>query len=112
MSRVDESVSTEDQRPDADAADRLTRYTGAADPLPEARPAPVPAVLALRRSARSGSMAVSGIALLGFVLAHMIGNLKVYLGQTAAQRLRRVAAHPRRARAARAPSCSGPSGSG
>ena len=27
-------------------------------------------------------MAVSGIALLGFVLAHMIGNLKVFLGKT------------------------------
>ena len=28
-------------------------------------------------------MAVSGIILLGYVLAHMVGNLKVFLGQGA-----------------------------
>ena len=40
-------------------------------------------------------MAITGIMLLGFVLAHMIGNWKVFLGKEHLNVLRRVAAHPR-----------------
>jgi len=80
MSKVGEELSTEDQREDADAAERLTRSTGA--PIPP-RPRPVPFPIQFWRSAigKKWAMAVSGIALLGFVLAHMIGNLKVFLGK-------------------------------
>ena len=80
MSKVGEELSTEDQREDADAAERLTRSTGA--PIPP-RPRPVPFPIQFWRSAigKKWAMAVSGIALLGYVLAHMIGNLKVFLGK-------------------------------
>lgn len=82
MSKLDEAVSTEDQREDADAADRLLRSTGAPVPTPRRR-APFP--LQFWRSAigKKWAMAVSGIILLGYVLAHMVGNLKVFLGQHA-----------------------------
>ena len=72
-------------------------------------PAPVhpgdrPAIRCVRfwRSAigKKWVMAVTGIMLLGFVLAHMIGNLKIYLGAEPHRPLRRVAPHPRRAGAA------------
>ena len=47
-----------------------------------ARPKPWPWPLNLYQSAvgQKWLMAVTGIALLGYVLAHMLGNLKVYLG--------------------------------
>ena len=35
-------------------------------------------------------MALTGIAMMGFVLAHMVGNLKMYLGTRRDQPLRRV----------------------
>ena len=78
MTRVEER-STEDQREDADAAERLGRSTGA--PVPAKREPPV--LLSFWRSAigKKWLMALSGIALLGFVLVHMIGNLKVFLGE-------------------------------
>jgi succinate dehydrogenase / fumarate reductase, cytochrome b subunit len=89
MTKVDETepgqpgrrgeVSTEDQQEGADAAELLTRYTGPPVPEPESR-----ALSPVRfwRSAvgKKWLMAVSGIVLLGYVLAHMVGNLKVYLG--------------------------------
>jgi succinate dehydrogenase / fumarate reductase cytochrome b subunit len=77
MAKVE--VSTADQKPDADDADRLTRYTGA--PVPRAPRGGHP-LLRFWRSAvgKKWVMALSGLALLGFVLAHMVGNLKVYLG--------------------------------
>jgi len=76
-----EVASTPSERSGADAADRLKRYTG--PPVPPKRP-PNP-VLRFWRSGvgKKWVMAVSGIALLGFVFAHMVGNLKVYLGKTA-----------------------------
>jgi succinate dehydrogenase / fumarate reductase cytochrome b subunit len=51
---------------------------------PAARRSPV--IVQLYRSAvgKKYAMAVSGIALMGFVVGHMIGNLKMYLGRTAA----------------------------
>ena len=81
MSRVDESVSTEDQRPGADAADRLSRYTGAPIAPPRRPNAPFPVQFWRSGIGKKWAMAVTGIALLGYVLAHMIGNLKVFLGK-------------------------------
>jgi succinate dehydrogenase / fumarate reductase cytochrome b subunit len=72
-------VSTADQKADADDAESLARYTGAPIPRPRHRGHPL---LNFWRSAvgKKWVMALSGIALLGFVFAHMVGNLKVYLG--------------------------------
>lgn len=53
-------------------------------PTPPARPRrPAPFVVTFYRSAvaKKWLMAVTGIVLLGFVLVHMIGNLKVFLGE-------------------------------
>jgi succinate dehydrogenase / fumarate reductase, cytochrome b subunit len=79
MTRLDGVPSTEDQNEDADAADRLLRSTGA--PVPTRRQ--VPFVVQFWRSAigKKWAMAVSGIVLLTYILAHMIGNLKVFLGK-------------------------------
>lgn len=78
MTRVDEA-STEDQREDADAAGRLAGNTGPPVP-PDARSSFF--LLRFWRSAigKKWVMAVSGIILLGYVLTHMVGNLKTYLG--------------------------------
>jgi succinate dehydrogenase / fumarate reductase, cytochrome b subunit len=72
-------VSTADQSPGADDAERLARYTGAPIPRPRRQGHPL---LQFWRSAvgKKWVMALSGIALLGYVLAHMVGNLKLYLG--------------------------------
>ena len=78
MTKVDGEISTEDQGEDADAAERLARDTGApVAPSPEA-----PFLITFYRSAvcKKWLMAVSGIALFGFVVAHMVGNLKIFLG--------------------------------
>jgi succinate dehydrogenase / fumarate reductase, cytochrome b subunit len=79
MAKVE--VSTADQKPDADDADLLTRYTGAPIPRPPRHGHPL---MNFWRSAvgKKWVMALSGIALLGFVLGHMVGNLKIYLGPT------------------------------
>jgi succinate dehydrogenase / fumarate reductase, cytochrome b subunit len=72
-------VSTADQTPGADDAELLARYNGAPIPLPRRTGHPL---LRFWHSAvgKKWVMALSGIALLGYVLAHMIGNLKLYLG--------------------------------
>lgn len=77
MAKVE--VSTADQGPGADDADRLHRATGA--PIPRVRRQGHP-LMNFWHSAvgKKWVMALSGIALLGYVLAHMIGNLKLYLG--------------------------------
>ncbi len=79
MAKVE--VSTADQRPGADDADRLTRSTGAPIPRPRRTGHPL---LNFWHSAvgKKWIMALSGIMLLGFVLVHMVGNLKIYLGPT------------------------------
>jgi succinate dehydrogenase / fumarate reductase cytochrome b subunit len=78
---VEEEVSTADERPDADAAAALVRYTGA--PVPLARPKGHFLVRFWKSAVgKKWLMAVSGIILLGYVLAHMVGTLKVFLGET------------------------------
>lgn len=75
-------LSTEEQRPGADAASRLTREVG--PPIPSA-PRQAPILVRFYRSAlgKKAVMAVTGIMLLGFVAMHMVGNLKIYLGMEA-----------------------------
>ncbi|HZJ26100.1 MAG TPA: succinate dehydrogenase cytochrome b subunit [Acidimicrobiia bacterium] len=72
-------MSTEEQQPGAAAASRLTRDVGPPIPRP---PRPTPFLVGFYRSAlgKKAVMAVTGIALLGYVLVHMLGNLKLYLG--------------------------------
>jgi len=78
MTKVGEP-STAAQSEGADAAERLARYTGPPVPRP---PRPAHFLVRFWRSAvgKKWLMAVSGIVLLGYVLAHMVGNLKVFLG--------------------------------
>lgn len=77
MAKVE--VSTADQSAGADDADRLNRATGAPIPRPRRQGHPL---LRFWQSAvgKKWVMAVSGIVLLLFVLGHMVGNLKVFLG--------------------------------
>jgi succinate dehydrogenase / fumarate reductase cytochrome b subunit len=77
MAKVE--VSTADQSAGADDAERLYRATGA--PIPR-EPRTGHPLLQFWRSAvgKKWVMALSGIVLLGFVLGHMIGNLKIFLG--------------------------------
>ena len=79
MAKVEE-LSTADQREGADAAEALTRYTGPPVPEPGKQ---APFLIQFYRSAicKKWLMAISGIVLMGYVLAHMIGNLKVFLGK-------------------------------
>jgi succinate dehydrogenase / fumarate reductase cytochrome b subunit len=76
--RSEGEVSTEDQHEDADAADRLARYTG--PPVPTPREPPFFVTFYRSAICKKWLMALSGIALFGFVVAHMVGNLKVFLG--------------------------------
>lgn len=78
MAKVE--VSTADQTAGADDADRLNRATGSPIPRPRRHGHPL---LRFWQSAvgKKWVMAVSGIMLLGYVLAHMVGNLKVFLGE-------------------------------
>ena len=80
MAKTEEEVSTADQSPGADAAGALYRYEGAPVPLKKNEGH---FLLRFWRSAvgKKWVMAVTGIMLLGFVLVHMIGNLKVFLGE-------------------------------
>ncbi|MET0627053.1 MAG: succinate dehydrogenase cytochrome b subunit [Acidimicrobiia bacterium] len=80
MATTEEAVSTADQKAGADAAGALYRYEGAPVPFPKNQGH---FLLRFWRSAvgKKWVMAVSGIILLGYVLAHMVGNLKVFLGE-------------------------------
>jgi len=80
VAKTEEEVSTADQSPGADAAGALYRYEGAPVPLKKNEGH---FLLRFWRSAvgKKWVMAVTGIMLLGFVLVHMIGNLKVFLGE-------------------------------
>jgi succinate dehydrogenase / fumarate reductase, cytochrome b subunit len=80
MAKVEEELSTTDQSAGADDADRLARYTG--PPVPDPRPRGHFLVRFWRSAVgKKWVMAVSGIILLGYVAAHMVGNLKVFLGK-------------------------------
>jgi succinate dehydrogenase / fumarate reductase cytochrome b subunit len=80
MAKVEEVLSTADQNAGADDADALARYTG--PPVPAQRPRGHFLVRFWRSAVgKKWVMAVSGIVLLGYVLAHMVGNLKVFLGK-------------------------------
>ena len=76
------TATTASVRPDADAAARLTRSDGQVTPSPRRR---APFFVEFWRSAigKKWVMAVTGIMLLGYVLAHMAGNVKLYLGPKA-----------------------------
>jgi succinate dehydrogenase / fumarate reductase cytochrome b subunit len=76
----EEPVSTAEQAPGADDADVLVRYTGA--PVPLAKPKGHFLVRFWKSAiGKKWVMAASGIILLGYVLAHMVGTLKVFLGE-------------------------------
>ena len=79
MTKVEGEISTADETPGADAAGELLRWTGA--PIPQARPSGH-FILRFWKSAvgKKWVMAVSGVILLFYVLAHMVGTLKVFLG--------------------------------
>jgi len=54
---------------------------GSASPGPRAkRKAPFPVELYRSALGKKYVMAITGIVLIGFVVAHMVGNLKMYLG--------------------------------
>jgi succinate dehydrogenase / fumarate reductase, cytochrome b subunit len=80
MAKVEEEVSTAAQNAGADDADVLARYTGPPVPAPRHQGH---FLVRFWRSAvgKKWVMALTGIMLLGFVLAHMIGNWKVFLGK-------------------------------
>ena len=82
MARTEEEVSTATQRGGADDADRLATDFGKPEPEP-ARKRRAPFFVQFYRSdiGKKWVMAVTGIILMGFVLAHMIGNLKLYLSK-------------------------------
>ena len=74
-----QEVSTASQQAGADDADRLAKETGAPVPHKRQRGAPWPVHFWRSAIGKKWVMAVTGIMLLGFVLVHMIGNLKVFL---------------------------------
>jgi succinate dehydrogenase / fumarate reductase cytochrome b subunit len=79
LSKVE--VSTAEQQAGADDADQLARPFGSPIPRPVRRGHPL---LRFWQSAvgKKWIMALSGIVLLLYVLAHMVGNLKLFLGET------------------------------
>jgi succinate dehydrogenase / fumarate reductase, cytochrome b subunit len=74
-----EEISTADQEPGADDAERLGRFRGAPVPLWRWR---TPFVVEFYRSAvgKKWVMAVTGVVGMGYVVAHMVGNLHVFEG--------------------------------
>jgi succinate dehydrogenase cytochrome b subunit len=81
VARTEEEVSTAAQRGGADDADQLVKEVGT--PVPEARPRRrVPFLVEFYRSdiGKKWVMAVTGLVLMGYVFAHMVGNLHVFEG--------------------------------
>ena len=78
MTKVDGEISTADESEGADAAERLARSTG--PPVPVSKEPPFLITFYRSAVAKKWLMAITGIALFGFVVAHMVGNLKVFLG--------------------------------
>jgi succinate dehydrogenase / fumarate reductase, cytochrome b subunit len=79
VARTREEVSTADQRAEADDADRLVKDTGAPAPRP-GRPVPLPIAFYGSAVGKKWVMAVTGVIGMGFVFAHMVGNLHVFEG--------------------------------
>ncbi len=79
MVRTREEVSTADQRAEADDADRLVKDTGAPVPKPR-RGLPLPITFYRSAVGKKWVMAVTGVIGMGFVFAHMIGNLHSFEG--------------------------------
>jgi succinate dehydrogenase / fumarate reductase cytochrome b subunit len=81
VARTEEEVSTVTQRGGADDADRLAKEVGAPIPAP-ARRRRAPFFVQFYRSdvGKKWVMAVTGIVLMGYVFAHMVGNLHVFEG--------------------------------
>ena len=76
---ADLEVSTADQSPGADDAVRL--YNAFGPPIPRPRRDGRPLANFWHSAiGKKWVMAITGIMLLGFVLAHMVGNLKLFLG--------------------------------
>ena len=84
MARTEEEVSTANQRGGADDADRLATDFGKPEAAP-ARKRRAPFFVQFYRSdiGKKWVMAVTGIVLMGYVFAHMVGALKVFLGPNA-----------------------------
>ena len=80
MAKVEEEVSTAAQNAGADDADGW-RGTRARRSRTHGRRATSWCGFCRSAVGKKWVMAVTGIILLGFVLAHMIGNLKLYLGK-------------------------------
>jgi len=85
VARTEEEVSTADEKPGADDADELADEFGkppAGPPTAPARKRRLPFFVQFYRSdiGKKWVMAVSGIVLMGYVFAHMVGNLHVFEG--------------------------------
>ena len=80
MAKLEEEVSSAEQRAEADDADRLTRRLGRPVTLP--RPRQAPFLVRFYRSAvgKKWVMAVTGIVGMAYVFAHMVGNLHIFEG--------------------------------
>jgi len=81
VARTEEEVSTATQREGADDADRLAKDVGAPVPEPR-RKRRLPFFVEFYRSdiGKKWVMAITGIVLMGYVFAHMVGNLHVFEG--------------------------------
>jgi succinate dehydrogenase / fumarate reductase cytochrome b subunit len=81
VARTEEEVSTATQRGGADDADRLATDFGRPEPTP-GRKRRAPFFVQFYRSdiGKKWVMAVTGIVLMGYVFAHMVGNLHVFEG--------------------------------
>ncbi|HEY4398015.1 MAG TPA: hypothetical protein VGO28_10115, partial [Acidimicrobiia bacterium] len=78
MARTEEDVSTADEKAGADDADDLATDFGKPEPTP-GRKRQAPFFVRFYRSdiGKKWVMAVTGIVLMGYVFAHMVGNLHV-----------------------------------
>ena len=81
MTKTHQEISTANQKEGADAAESLAHYTGAPVPPPARTDGPWLIVFWRSDIAKKWLMALSGLALIGFVIVHMIGNLKLFIGK-------------------------------
>lgn len=76
-------LTTAETPPGADDADRLVRWEG--PPIPNRKPTGGPWPVRFYRSqvGKKWVMALTGIIMIGYVVAHAAGNLKIYTGEEA-----------------------------